>query len=166
MHPWWHIKNGLRHGDIGAFLYRHVHSLHHKSYNPGPWSGLAMHPVEHTFYFSCALLPLVFKLHPVCLLFNLLHAAVSPMAGHDGINGELGGGGFGHYLHHAHYEVNYGTVKVPLDRLFGSNVLDWPKTKIGALPPPMGLREMTQISVPLLMIATARGIAPDSGSPL
>ena len=33
----------------GAFLYRHVHSLHHKSYNPGPWSGLAMHPIERKF---------------------------------------------------------------------------------------------------------------------
>lgn len=57
-------------------------------------SGLAMHPVEHTFYFSCALLPLVFKLHPVLFLFNLLHAAISPMAGHDGLSGEVGGGEF------------------------------------------------------------------------
>jgi hypothetical protein len=53
-----------------------------------------MHPVEHTFYFSCALLPLVFKLHPVLFLFNLLHAAISPMAGHDGLSGEVGGGEF------------------------------------------------------------------------
>ena len=22
--------------------YKYVHSYHHKSYNPGPWSGLAM----------------------------------------------------------------------------------------------------------------------------
>ena len=28
-------------------LYKHVHYLHHKNVNPGPWSGLAMHPVEH-----------------------------------------------------------------------------------------------------------------------
>ena len=47
-----------------------------------------MHPVEHTIYFSCALLPLVFTLHPLCFLFNLLHAAISPMAGHDGLSGE------------------------------------------------------------------------------
>ena len=47
MHPWWRSRNGLAQGDIGAFLYRWVHSLHHKSHNPGPWSSLSMHPVEH-----------------------------------------------------------------------------------------------------------------------
>ena len=47
MHPWWGWRNGLAQGDIGAFLYRWVHSLHHKSFNPGPWSSLSMHPVEH-----------------------------------------------------------------------------------------------------------------------
>ena len=163
MHPWFDRKKGLLQGDIGAFLYRHVHSLHHKSYNPGPWSGLAMHPVEHVLYFSCALLPLVFRLHPLCLLFNLFHAAISPMAGHDGLTGEVGGGAFGHYLHHAHYEVNYGTVKVPLDRFAGSQVADWPRSKEGAVPGPPGLKEMAQVSVPLLMLAAVQGLAPAGG---
>jgi hypothetical protein len=36
MHPWWNRKGGLVDGDVGAFLYRHVHSFHHKSFNPGP----------------------------------------------------------------------------------------------------------------------------------
>jgi sterol desaturase/sphingolipid hydroxylase (fatty acid hydroxylase superfamily) len=158
MHPWWNRNNGLLQGDLGAFLYRHVHSLHHKSVNPGPWSGLAMHPVEHTAYFSCALLPLVFKLHPVLFLFNLFHAAISPMAGHDGLSGEVGGGGYGHYLHHAHFEVNYGTVKVPLDRLFGCWTNEWPRSKSGALA--AGLKEYAQISVPALMLAAATALAP------
>jgi sterol desaturase/sphingolipid hydroxylase (fatty acid hydroxylase superfamily) len=35
-------------------LYRTVHRLHHNNVNPGPWSGLAMHPVEHLLYFRCA----------------------------------------------------------------------------------------------------------------
>ncbi len=35
---------------------RHFHSLHHKSYNPGPWSGLSMHPVEHLLYYTCTCL--------------------------------------------------------------------------------------------------------------
>ena len=30
MHPWWDRKNGLINGDVGAFLYRHVHAHHHK----------------------------------------------------------------------------------------------------------------------------------------
>jgi hypothetical protein len=32
--------------DIGAWLYRHVHSLHHASKNPTAFSGISMHPVE------------------------------------------------------------------------------------------------------------------------
>merc|ERR1712232_912950 len=66
MHPWFAREKGLLDGDVGAFLYRHAHSLHHKSFNPGPWSGLCMHPIEHFLYYSCAtLLPLMFsKLHP------------------------------------------------------------------------------------------------------
>ena len=35
--------------------YKWVHSLHHKSYNPGPWSGFSMHPVESTIYLSSCL---------------------------------------------------------------------------------------------------------------
>lgn len=38
--------------DVGAFLYKHVHSLHHKSRNPTVWSGISMHPVESAAYFS------------------------------------------------------------------------------------------------------------------
>eukprot|EP00483_Globobulimina_turgida_P004383 UN04392 len=38
IHPWRFTVCGV---DIGALLYRDVHSLHHKSYNTGPWSGLS-----------------------------------------------------------------------------------------------------------------------------
>ena len=75
MHPWWKRENGLAQGDIGAFLYRHVHSLHHKSYNPGPWSSLSMHPVEHIFYFSCFFLAFLVPMHPLHLLLNKCVAA-------------------------------------------------------------------------------------------
>jgi sterol desaturase/sphingolipid hydroxylase (fatty acid hydroxylase superfamily) len=44
---------------------------------------------------------------------------VAPLGGHDGFD-EPGGGGYFHFLHHAHREVNYGTPLVPLDWLFGS----------------------------------------------
>ena len=27
------------------FLYKHVHALHHRNINVGPWSGLSMHPI-------------------------------------------------------------------------------------------------------------------------
>ena len=33
-------------------LYKYAHSVHHRNTNPGPWSGLSMHPIEHLLYFS------------------------------------------------------------------------------------------------------------------
>eukprot|EP00051_Salpingoeca_urceolata_P019976 m.295707 g.295707 ORF g.295707 m.295707 type:complete len:319 (-) comp19516_c1_seq8:2234-3190(-) len=132
MHPWFRKpkSKGRNPLDIGAFLYKHVHSLHHKSYNTGPWSGLAMHPVEHLLYYSCTLLPLIFTLHPLHFLFNKLHADVSPLPGHDGFD-KPGGGSHFHYIHHAHYEYNYGTPMVPLDKVFGTynDGSQWQKPK-------------------------------------
>lgn len=138
MHPWWRASAGLAQGDVGAFLYRWVHSLHHKSYNPGPWAGLAMHPVEHLFYYSCCLLPLLLPLHPLHFLYAKFHADVSPLGGHDG-HGPPGGNSDYHYLHHAHYEVNYGAPLpyINPDKIFGTfvdpqlwrdNGRDWRKT--------------------------------------
>ncbi len=37
-------------------LYKWVHSVHHNSVNPSPWSSLSMHPVEHLLYFGNGLL--------------------------------------------------------------------------------------------------------------
>src|SRR4029079_8315982 len=33
-------------------LYKAVHSLHHRTTTPAPWSGISMHPIEHLLYFS------------------------------------------------------------------------------------------------------------------
>ena len=116
--PWW---------DAGGLLSHVAHSHHHKSTNPGPWSGLSMHPLEHFLYFSCAwLLPLAalaspaLAVHPMVFLYSLFHACIAPIAGHDG-HAAPGGGSDYHYLHHAYLEVNYG-VPWPLDfdSLFGS----------------------------------------------
>ena len=46
------------------FLYKHVHALHHKNIDIGPWSGLAMHPIEHLLYFSGVLNTLGHSLAP------------------------------------------------------------------------------------------------------
>jgi len=122
MHPWFARENGLLDGDIGAFLYRHAHYLHHKSYNPGPWSGLCMHPIEHFLYYSCAtLLPLMFSnVHPMVFLYCKFHADIAPMGGHDG-HDEPGGNGAAHWLHHAKFECNYGVVfPINFDKIFGT----------------------------------------------
>lgn len=94
--PWW---------DAGGLLYRVAHSWHHKSVNPGPWSGMSMHPLEHLLYFSCAwLLPLAalaspaLAVHPMVFLYSLFHACIAPIAGHDGFAAP-GGGADAHYLH-------------------------------------------------------------------
>jgi cytochrome b involved in lipid metabolism len=120
MHPWWDQNNGLKQGDVGAFLYRHVHSLHHKSYNPGPWSSLSMHPVEHMLYFSCFFLAFFVPYHPLHLLLNKYHTDISALAGHDG-HASPGAADVGHYLHHAHFECNYGfSFPNYLDKFFGT----------------------------------------------
>lgn len=121
MHPWWNMRNGLLDGDVGAFLYRHAHSLHHKSTNPGPWSGLSMHPIEHFLYYSCAwLLPLVFTVHPMHFLYAKYHADISPIGGHDGIDEPSCKGDF-HWLHHHKFECNYGVpFPINFDRIFGT----------------------------------------------
>jgi len=121
MHPWWDRNNGLLQGDVGAFLYRYVHSFHHKSYNPGPWSGLCMHPVEHFFYYSCTLLPLLYTAHPLHFLYVKFHADIAPIGGHDG-KGEPAGNDPMHWLHHSKFECNYGTTLINFDRLFGTFV--------------------------------------------
>lgn len=121
MHPWWDRKNGLMNGDIGAFLYRHAHSLHHKSYNPGPWSGLSMHPIEHFLYYSCAWAPpMLMAVHPLHFLYAKFHADIAPIGGHDGYNEPSANGDF-HYLHHSKYECNYGVPwPINFDKMFNT----------------------------------------------
>lgn len=130
LHPWWDRKNGLMDGDIGAFLYRHVHSLHHKSYNPGPWSGLSMHPIEHLMYYSCTVLPYFFVAHPLHFLYVKFHADIAPIGGHDGYDEPSANGDF-HWLHHAKFECNYGVpFPINFDKLFGTwlEYKEWKKT--------------------------------------
>jgi len=130
IHPWWKREYGLAQGDIGAFLYRHFHSLHHKSYNPGPFSGLSMHPVEHFIYYTCTLLPLLFSFHPLHFLYVKFHADIAPIGGHDGIASPGGDSDF-HWLHHAKFECNYGAPLVDFDFLFGTKLVykDYLKNK-------------------------------------
>ena len=61
IHPW----RTTQVPDLGKVLYRKVHYLHHKSYNPTAFSGTSMHPVEAGLYYSAALIPVLLGLHPV-----------------------------------------------------------------------------------------------------
>ena len=109
------------------FLYRTVHSLHHRNTNPGPWSGLSMHPVEHLLYFSSMAIHWIVPSHPLHMIYNQYHLLLAPVPGHAGFDRyELGGdrtlytGGYAHYLHHKYFEVNYADGVIPLDRWFGT----------------------------------------------
>lgn len=104
-------------------LYNKVHYLHHYNINPGPWSGLAMHPVEHLLYFSVVLIHYVVPSHPLHFMFNSQHTALTPAPGHSGFEGKvfkyLTFGSYFHYLHHRLFDCNYGESTIPMDKWFG-----------------------------------------------
>ena len=108
-------------------LYDRVHYLHHKNVNVGPWSGMAMHPVEHLIYFSCMLIHLVVPTHPLHMLFNGFQTGLGPGVSHSGFDEIVFGDEMAlrndrymHYLHHRYHNVNFGESNVPLDKWFGS----------------------------------------------
>lgn len=108
-------------------VYRTVHYLHHKNVNVGPWSGLAMHPVEQVLYFSCMLIHLIVPSHPLHMVFNGITTAIGPAVSHSGFDELIFGDEVAlkqeklmHYLHHRYHTVNFGETAVPLDKWFGS----------------------------------------------
>ena len=109
------------------FLYKWVHSVHHNSINPSPWSSLSMHPVEHLLYWSDVLIHFVVPSHPLLMLYHLQVTGTGAVVGHVGFDrietskaAAFDSHAHAHYLHHKHFEVNYGDGSVPLDKLFGS----------------------------------------------
>ena len=101
-------------------MYKFVHSLHHRNTDIEPFAGLAMHPVEHLFYFACVLPSLALLCSPFAFLWNGVHLLLSPAASHSGWEDHFGGGVF-HYAHHRYFEVNYAGADVAfLDAAFGS----------------------------------------------
>lgn len=103
-------------------LYRHIHALHHRAVNPGPWSGISMHPLEHLAYFSTQAIFLLIASHPAHMLFLLYWQMLGAPSGHAGYDAVrirgvrvLAVGGFFHQLHHRHFECNYGGTEMPWD---------------------------------------------------
>eukprot|EP01065_Artemidia_motanka_P013712 TRINITY_DN17693_c0_g1_i1.p1 TRINITY_DN17693_c0_g1~~TRINITY_DN17693_c0_g1_i1.p1 ORF type:complete len:410 (+),score=82.78 TRINITY_DN17693_c0_g1_i1:57-1232(+) len=101
------------------FMYKFVHSLHHRNTDIEPFSGLAMHPIEHVLYYTCHLPSLYFRTHPIHMMFNGIHLLLSPAASHSGWEDHTQSDQF-HFLHHAYFECNYGSASVPLDNAFGT----------------------------------------------
>ncbi len=121
-------------------LYRHIHAVHHKNVNVGPWSGLAMHPVEHVALFADVWLFLLVPSSPLHMLFAVMHHHVGAPLSHTGFDGiylgrrgrnrdgadgrgprlKLRVGDFHHQLHHRFIECNYGGLESPLDDSLGA----------------------------------------------
>jgi sterol desaturase/sphingolipid hydroxylase (fatty acid hydroxylase superfamily) len=108
-------------------LYKYVHSVHHNSVNPSPFSSLSMHPVELLGYLGMALWHLVIPSNPILALYQLHRAGFGAIPGHIGFDkievGQDNGvptHAYIHYLHHKYFEVNYGDGLVPFDKWFGT----------------------------------------------
>ena len=109
------------------FLYKHVHSIHHNSVNPSPYSSLSMHPVELILYLGMALWHLIIPSNPILALYQLHRAGLGAIPGHIGFDKievsedrVLDTHAHIHYLHHKYFEVNYGDGLVPFDKWFGT----------------------------------------------
>ena len=109
------------------FLYKHVHSVHHNSVNPSPYSSLSVHPVELLGYLGVALWHLVIPSNPMLALYQLHFAGFGAIPGHIGFdkietgeNSTMDTHAYIHYLHHKNFEVNYGDGLIPFDKWFGT----------------------------------------------
>ncbi|NRB34315.1 MAG: sterol desaturase family protein [Rhodobacteraceae bacterium] len=108
-------------------LYQHVHAVHHRNVNVGPWSGVSNHWYENLLYFSTYFVHLVMASHPLHLLFHAYFQQISPVLSHCGFeklvkdDKEVArSGDFFHQLHHRYFECNYGTSEIPFDKWFGT----------------------------------------------
>jgi sterol desaturase/sphingolipid hydroxylase (fatty acid hydroxylase superfamily) len=108
-------------------LYKYIHSVHHNSINPSPWSSLSMHPIEHLLYWSDSLIHIILPSHPLIFLYGLQVTGTGAVVGHVGFDKiEVGGENavpshaYAHYLHHKYFEVNYADGTTALDKLFGT----------------------------------------------
>ena len=101
MHPWYTTTVP----DLGALLYKWVHSLHHTAKNPTSWSGVSMHPVESSLYYTAALVPVLagpwlsaalaragvplsaalLAAHPLVFLYTKIDLTAAALIGHDGV---------------------------------------------------------------------------------
>lgn len=109
------------------FLYKWVHSVHHNSVNPSPWSSMSMHPVEHAAYFATIFYHLILPSNPIIALYQLHVAGFGAVPGHVGFDKvevtdetAIDSHAYIHYLHHKYFEVNYGDGLIPLDKWFGT----------------------------------------------
>eukprot|EP00729_Bicosta_minor_P008470 gene8470-32727_t len=84
-----------------------------------PFAGLAMHPIEHLYYYTCFAPCIYFRMSPLIMIWMGMHLLLSPAASHSGWEDHMQSDQF-HYIHHAKFECNYGSASLPLDQWFGT----------------------------------------------
>ena len=114
IHPW----NTTWLPDIGHYLMKYAHYLHHQSMNFTAFSGIAMHPIEGFIYMTGVLITVPFYHHPILVLLVKIDLIYKAVLSHDGY-GFPGAGAWDHYIHHVKFNCNYGSNS-PFDWLFGS----------------------------------------------
>ena len=98
------------------FMYKLAHYVHHKNIDIGPWSGLAMHPIEHVIYYTTMLVHWVVASHPIHMIMNGQRATFGAILGHGGFDEIVlkdgvtvtSSASYYHSLHHRYFECNYG----------------------------------------------------------
>lgn len=113
------MQHRIMHKD---WLYKKVHYIHHKNGNMGPWSGLAMHPVEQFVLMSDTLIFMVVASHPIHAIYSLVFHGLGAPLSHTGFDKIKFGdrltfnfGDFYHQLHHRFFDSNFGTLDTPFD---------------------------------------------------
>jgi lathosterol oxidase len=119
VHRFMHKWNTTWFPDIGEWMYKHVHSVHHQSRNFQPWSGISMHPVEGFLYETACMLPCLVFHHPVMINLVKIEENLAAVVGHDG-HDFPGTGDWFHLVHHTKINCNYGAPLLPWDYIFGS----------------------------------------------
>jgi len=115
MHPW----NTKWVPDIGHYIFKYGHSVHHDSVNFTAFSGISMHPIEGFIYETACLVPCLFYHHPVWIWLVKLDLCWKAVVVHDGYDFP-GASTWEHYIHHLKFNCNYGSSNAPFDWLFGS----------------------------------------------
>lgn len=81
--PYFYVHHRVLH--IGP-LYKHMHSWHYKNMNTGPWSGLAMHPVESFVLVTVIVILFLLPSNPLHMLFLMFHHGIGAPTSHVGFD--------------------------------------------------------------------------------
>jgi sterol desaturase/sphingolipid hydroxylase (fatty acid hydroxylase superfamily) len=113
-------------------LFKHVHTVHHRSHNPTPFAAFAFHPLEAFLEIGIVFIVLIIPINRyIFILFSFFVLFIN-IFGHLGF--ELYGRNFlqtplgkviststHHNMHHKYANCNYGLYSIIWDRIFKSN---------------------------------------------